>query len=121
MGAACAKPHSEPQGGQRPKQTGDAVEAPGRPNAVGTVRRILVAFPGAEGDYREVCWTEDPAAPFSMAQVRSCVQREAPTDLASSLDLVDEDGDALLAPSTWPEGTRVVLSLNGSLHGSLMK
>ena len=37
---------------------------------------------------------------------------------SSDFDVLDDDGDAILAPSTWPPNTRVIVSLEGRLNAT---
>ena len=77
-------------------------------------RQILVRFPGEPGD-REVRWAEDRARPSTMDEVRELLRHASNGSLGGpdgggGFDVLDEDGDALLAPSTWPPDTQVIVT-----------
>ena len=89
---------------------------------LGRQRMIQVRFPGGQGGFREVCWSEDPDQPRTMDDVKELLRQEQPdmvgTAAGGDFDLLDDDGDAILAPSTWPAGTRVIVSLDGLLSAT---
>ena len=82
--------------------------------------QILVEFPGQRGAFVEVCWSEDPSNPLTMDGIKELLRQADPAgDCAGSdFDILDDDGDALLAPSTWPPKTRVMLHLEGQLNAT---
>lgn len=95
--------------------------ADGCPDSSEQERHILVQFPSKRGEFREVRWSEDPRDPLTMDGIKKLLRRVDPSgECASSsdFDVVDDDGDVILAPSTWPPGTRVVVSLEGKLNAT---
>eukprot|EP01043_Picozoa_sp_COSAG02_P008279 COSAG02_NODE_262_length_26647_cov_21.607240_6_plen_104_part_00 len=83
-------------------------------------RQIMARFPGNE-DFRDVRWSEDPTHPLTMDDIKDLLRRADPAGgCAGSIDfdVLDDDGDAILAPSTWPPGVRVVVSLEGQLNAT---
>ena len=87
--------------------------APATADAEERQRQILVQFPGETGD-REVRWAEAPARPSTMDEVRELLRQASNGSLGGvgdgGFDVLDEDGDALLAPSTWPPDTQVIVT-----------
>ncbi len=81
-------------------------------------RQIMVRFPGKE-DFRDVRWSEDPTHPLTMDGIKDLLRQADPAGGcagSTDFDVLDDDGDAILAPSTWPPGVRVIVSLEGHLN-----
>lgn len=79
---------------------------------------ILVRF-GNGGEFREVRWSEDSKHPLTMGGVKDLLRQVAPAGESaggSDFDVLDDDGDAILAPSTWPPRTRVIISAESQLN-----
>lgn len=84
-------------------------------------RQILVQFPGKGDEFREVSWSEDPTHPLTMDGIKDLLRQADPSGScarSTDFDVLDDDGDAILAPSTWPPGVRVTVSLDGQLNAT---
>jgi hypothetical protein len=95
--------------------------ADGLPASSEHERHILVQFPGMRGEFREVRWSEDPSRPMTLDGIKDLLREADPGGGcagSSDFDVLDDDGDAILAPSTWPPRTRVIVSLEGRLNAT---
>lgn len=84
-------------------------------------RHILVQFPGKGDEFREVRWSEDPTHPLTMDGIKDLLRQADPAGScaqSTDFDVLDDDGDAIVAPSTWPPGVRVIVSLEGQLNAT---